>query len=83
MNDCKIFENLVSSSHKEEHTDTNKSTKLDVDSEGSAENIYFKNDVFELKATDKFLGACIDSAAQKTVIAKRKMQSYFDSANVP
>ena len=37
---------------------------------------------FELKATDSFLGAGIDHAAQKTVIGKMQAQAYYDFSNV-
>ena len=81
-NDSKIFESLVTSSHQEEHSDTNESALPDIEGEGSAENVYFTNNVFELKATDTFLGACIDSTAQKIEVGKRQAQAYCDFSNV-
>ena len=38
--------------------------------------------MFEPKATDTLFGACIESAAQKTVIGRMQAKAYCDFANV-
>lgn len=80
--DSEMFENLVSSSHNDRCEKANDSTEVYIDAEGTNENIYFTNEVFELKTTDTFIRACIDSAAQKTVIGKKQADTCCEFASI-
>lgn len=80
--DIKLFENLVSSSPNERCDEANDSNEFNIDAEGTNDNIYFTNELFELKTTYTFIGACIDSAAQKTVIGNKQTDTCCERAKI-
>lgn len=45
-NDCQIFENLVSSSHREGKSDTDWTIETEANTDGNPENFYFTKEVF-------------------------------------
>ena len=73
----------MSSSHRAASSDTDETIETEANTDGNAEDFYFTKEVFELRESDTFLGACIDSAAQKTIIGKGQAQAYCDFSNIP
>ena len=72
----------MSSSHRAGSIETDETIETEANTDGNVEDVYFTKEVFELRESDAFLGACMDSAAQKTVIGKEQAQAYCDFSNI-
>ena len=68
--DCQIFENLVSSSHREDSRYNDETIEMEANTDRNAENVYFTKGVFELRETDAFLGHALTLLLRRQSLAR-------------